>query len=411
MEFLHIDQVALANKRVMMRVDMNVPINDGAVSDDQRIHACLPDIKTALDAGASLSLISHLGRPKAGNNNQAFSLQPVASYLSELLGKTVPLISDYSSDIAVQPGELVMYENIRFQSGELEDDDTLASHLADLCDIYVMNAFGCAHRAHASTHKAIKYAKTACCGSLFAQEIHEIGNALGSALGDIGSDEPPRYLNRVAIVGGSKVSGKLELLSALSEHVDTLIIGGGIANTFIIGNGHNIGRSLYEKDLVSFGFELQYKMKEQHKRLLLPSDVICATELSESSDAVCKTIDNVQADEMILDIGTKTQAIYGNAIAEADCVLWNGPLGAFECAPFADGTRAIVQAIKQSPAHIVAGGGDTLAAITKFDLQRDNMYISTGGGAFLQLASGQELPALTMLNHKAANNQDMDLEH
>ncbi len=404
MEFLHIDQVALANKRVMMRVDMNVPIDDGTVGDDQRIRACLPDIKTALDAGASLSLISHLGRPKAGNNNQAFSLQPVASHLSELLGKTVPLVCDYSSDVSVQPGELVMYENIRFQSGELEDDDTLANRLAELCDIYVMNAFGCAHRAHASTHKAIKYAKTACSGSLFAQEIHEIRNALGNTPESIGGDDPPRYLNRVAVVGGSKISGKLELLSALSEHVDTLIIGGGIANTFIVGNGHNIGCSLYEKDLVSFGFELQYKMKEQQKRLLLPCDVICAKELSESSDAVCKTLDNVQTDEMILDIGTETQAVYGNAIAEADCVLWNGPLGAFECEPFADGTRAIVQAIKQSPAHIVAGGGDTLAAIKKFDLQRDNMYISTGGGAFLQLASGQGLPALTMLNHKATND-------
>ena len=400
------DQVALANKRVMMRVDMNVPIHEGVVSDDQRIRACLPDIKTALDAGAGLSLISHLGRPEAGNNDPTFSLQPVASHLSELLNKTVPLVTDYSSDVAVQPGELIMYENIRFQSGELENDDTLASHLANLCDIYVMNAFGCAHRAHASTHKAIKYAKTACAGSLFAREVHEIRNALGNI-----ETNDPLYLQRVAIVGGSKVSGKLELLSALSEHVDTLIIGGGIANTFIAATGCTIGCSLCEKDLISFGVELQYKMKEQHKRLLLPSDVICAKELSQSSDTVCKTIDNVQADEMILDIGTATQAIYGDAIAKADCVLWNGPLGAFEYAPFADGTRAIVQAIKQSSAHIVAGGGDTLAAIKKFDLQRDNMYFSTGGGAFLQLVSGQELPALTMLIHKAANNQGVDLEH
>ncbi len=399
MEFLRMDQVALANKRVMMRVDMNVPVDEGTVSDDQRIRACLPDIKTALDAGAALSLISHLGRPETSDNNRAFSLQPVASHLSELLGKTVSLVSDYSSDITVQPGELIMYENIRFESGELEDDDTLASRLANLCDIYVMNAFGCAHRAHASTHKAIKYAKTACAGSLFAREIHEIRNALGNNE----TDDPP-YLQRVAVVGGSKVSGKLELLSALSEHVDTLIIGGGIANNFIVATGYNIGRSLYEKDLVSFGVELQYKMKEQHKRLLLPSDVICAKELSESSNTVCKTIDNVQADEMILDIGTATQAVYGNAIAEADCVLWNGPLGAFEYAPFADGTRALVQAIKQSSAHVVAGGGDTLAAIKKFELQRDNMYISTGGGAFLELVSGQELPALTMLKHKAAND-------
>ena len=411
MEFLHIDQVALANQRVMMRVDMNVPIDNGAVRDDQRIRACLPDIKTVLDAGATLSLISHLGRPRAGNNDLAFSLQPVAAHLSELLGKAVPLVSDYSSDVAMQPGELVMYENVRFQSGELENDDMLANRLAELCDIYVMNAFGCAHRAHASTHKAIKYAKTACAGSLFAREIYEIGNALGKALEDIDSDDPPSYLHRIAIVGGSKVSGKLELLSALSDHVDILIIGGGIANTFIAGNGYGIGRSLYERDLVSFGSELQYKMKEQHKQLLLPSDVICATELSESSDAMCKPIDSVGKEEMILDIGTKTQTTYGNAIAAANYVLWNGPLGAFEYAPFADGTRAIAQAIKQSPAHIVAGGGDTLAAIKKFDLQRDNMYISTGGGAFLQLASGQELPALTMLNHKATNNQDMDLEH
>ena len=406
MEFLRMDQVALANKRVMMRVDMNVPINDGAVSDDQRIRACLPDIKTALDAGAALSLISHLGRPEAGNNNPTFSLQPVASHLSELLDKTVPLVSDYSNNVTVQPGELVMYENIRFQSGELENDDTLASRLANLCDIYVMNAFGCAHRAHSSTHKAIKHAKTACAGSLFAREVYEIRNALGNV-----ETNDPLYLQRVAVVGGSKVSGKLELLSAISEHVDTLIIGGGIANTFIAASGYNIGHSLYEKDLISFSVELQYKMKEQHKQLLLPSDVICAKELSQGSDTVCKTIDSVQADEMVLDIGTATQAVYSDAIAKADCVLWNGPLGAFEYAPFADGTQAIAQAIKQSSAHIVAGGGDTLAAIKKFDLQRDNMYISTGGGAFLQLVSGQELPALTMLIHKAANNQSVDLEH
>ena len=405
-ELLSMNEVALANKRVMMRVDMNVPIHDGAVSDDQRIRACLPDIKTALDANAALMLISHLGRPDAGEPDTAFSLQPVAAHLSKLLGKTVPLVCDYLNGVAVQPGEVLMCENIRFQSGELENDDTLATRLADLCDIYIMNAFGCAHRAHASTHKTIARAKIACAGLLFAQEVNEIRNALGDH-----TEDYPRYLNRLAAIGGSKVSGKIELLSALSEQVDTLIIGGSIANTFIAGTGCNVGRSLYEKDLIPFGVELQNKMKTQHKQLLLPSDVICAKELSEHSDAVCKSVDDVQADEMILDIGPATQAAYCNAISDADCVLWNGPFGAFEYSPFASGTGALAQAIKQSPAHIVAGGGDTLAAIKTFELQRDNMYISTGGGAFLQLISGQELPALTMLHHKAANNQSTNLEH
>ena len=405
-EILSMEQVALANKRVIMRVDMNVPIHAGAVSDDQRIHACLPDIKTALDANAALLLISHLGRPNAGKPDAAFSLQPVASHLSKLLGKTVPLVGDYLNGVDVQPGEVILCENIRFQSGELENDDTLATRLADLCDIYIMNAFGCAHRAHASTHKAIAHAKIACAGSLLAREVSEIRNALGYH-----TDDHTRCLHRVAVVGGSKVSGKLELLSALSEQVDTLIIGGGIANTFIAGTGCNIGRSLYDKALVSFGMELQDNMKAQHKQLLLPSDVVCAKELSEHSDAVYKSVDDVQADEMILDIGLATQAAYADAIADADYVLWNGPLGAFEYAPFSNGTGALVQAIKHSPAHIVAGGGDTLAAIKEFELQRDNMYISTGGGAFLQLVSGQELPALTMLHHKAANHKNTSVEH
>lgn len=405
-ELLSMEQIALANKRVMMRVDMNVPIHEGVVSDDQRIRACLPDIKMALDANAAVILISHLGRPESSKPDPALSLQPVASHLSALLGKTVPLICDYLNGVDVQPGEIVMCENIRFQSGERQNDDTLAIQLANLCDVYVMNAFGCAHRAHASTHKAIAHADVACVGSLFAREVNEILNALG---GD--GVDAPRYTHRLAAVGGSKVSGKLELLSALSERVDTLIIGGGIANTFIAGNGYNVGCSLYEKDLVSFGIELQDKMQTQHKQLLLPSDVICAKELSEHSEATCKTVDNVQADEMILDIGPTTRATYGDAIADTDCVLWNGPLGAFEYTPFADGTRELALAIKHSSAHIVAGGGDTLAAIKKFELQRDNMYISTGGGAFLQLVSGQELPTLTMLRHKTVNNQSTNSEH
>ena len=395
---LTMDQVALANKRVMMRVDMNVPMHNGAVSDDQRIRACLPDIKTALDANAALILITPLGRPKANETDTTYSLQPNAAHLSELLNKEVPLISDYLNGIAVKAGELVMCENIRFQAGELKDDDMLATQLANLCDVYVMNAFGCAHRAHASTHKAIAHAETACVGTLFAQEINEISSALAN-----NSRDYPDYIQHAAVVGGSKVSGKLELLSSLSEQVDVLIIGGGIANTFIAGMGYDIGRSLYEKELVSFAVELQDKMKRQNKQLLLPSDVICAKELSEHSDTVCKTIDKIQADEMILDIGTATQTAYSNAITDADCILWNGPLGAFEYTPFATGTRTITQAMKQSAAHIVAGGGDTIAAITKFELQKDDMYVSTVVGAFLQFVINQELPALTMLNHKAEN--------
>ena len=397
--FLTMDQIALSNQRVMMRVDMNVPIHNGAVADDQRIRACLPDIKAALDAEAALILISHLGRPKAGEIDPTFSLQPVATHLSELLGKTVPLITDYLDGIAVQAKEVVMCENIRFQSGELEDDDMLATRLVEHCDVYIMNAFGCAHRAHASTHKAIAHAKIACAGRLFTQEVKEILSVLGSD--DV---DHPNYLQRTAVIGGSKISGKIELLSALAEQVDTLIIGGGIANNFIAGMGYDIGRSLYEKDLVSFGIELQNQMKQQNKQLLLPSDAICCKELSDNSTTVCRTIDNIQTDEMILDIGPMTQTAYSDAIADADCILWNGPLGAFEYTPFADGTETIAHAIKQSSAHIIAGGGDTIAAINKFDLQRDNMYISTGGGAFLQLISGLELPALTVLNHKATEH-------
>ena len=400
------DQIELANKRVMMRVDMNVPMHDGIISDDQRIRACLPDIKAALDANAALILISHLGRPEAGETNSTFSLQPIAAHLSELLNKDVPLISDYLNGVAVQPGEIIMCENIRFHSGELKDDDMLATQLANLCDVYVLNAFGCAHRTHASTHKIIAHAEIACVGTLLAREVDEIRNALGND-----TTNYPTYIQRIAIVGGSKISGKLELLSALSEQIDALIIGGGIANTFIAGMGYDIGRSLHEKELVPFSIELRDKMATQNKPLLLPSDVICATELSEYGNPVCKNIDNVQADDMILDIGPKTQARYGDAIAAADCVLWNGPLGAFEYTPFADGSRAIAQSIEQSSAHVLAGGGDTLAAIKKFGLQRDDMYVSTGGGAFLQLVAGQELPALTMLNHKAEHTRSATVEH
>ena len=399
------EQITLANKRVMMRVDMNVPIHNGVVSDDLRIRANLPDIQTALDANAALILISHLGRPKS-ESDTAFSLQPIATRLSELLGKTVSLATDYLNGIAIEAGDIVMCENIRLQPGELEDRDTLAAQLAKLCDIYVMNAFGCAHRAHASTHKAIAHAKVACVGALFAQEINEIRNALGNNTADY-----PNYIQRVAIVGGAKISGKLELLSALSEQIDTLIIGGGIANTFIAGMGYDIGCSLYEKRLVSFAIDLQDKMKAQNKQLLLPLDVICAKELSNSEKIVCKTVDQIEKDEMILDIGVKTQAAYSQAIAAADCVLWNGPLGAFEYTPFADGTRAIVNAIRRSPAHIVAGGGDTSAAIKQFELHREDMYISTGGGAFLQFISEQELPALTMLERKIQNNTMDTTEH
>lgn len=405
-ELVAMNQIPLADKRVMMRVDMNVPIHEGAVGDEQRILACLPDIKTALSANAALILISHLGRPKIGKTNPDFSLQPIASHLSELLGRPVPLVADYLNGIDIKAGEVVMCENIRFQQGELEDDDMLAARLAKLCDIYVMNAFGCAHRAHASTHKIITHAETACVGTLFAREVEEIRNALGN-----NTDDYPKYSERVAVVGGAKVSDKLELLSALSEQVDTLIIGGGIANTFIAATGFDVGRSLYEKELVSFGIDLQDKINAQHKRLLLPIDVICAKELTEHSDTVCKAIDDIQADEMVLDIGTATQTAYSNAIDDADCVLWNGPLGAFEYTPFAAGTYAITQAVKHSSAHIVAGGGDTLAAIKKFGLQRDDMYISTGGGAFLQLVSGGELPTLRMLSRKAEHSRNIISEH
>lgn len=389
-EFIRINQVALANKRVLMRVDMNVPLRHGVISDDQRIRACLADIRQVLEAGAAVILISHLGRPSAGRSEPQFSLQPVATRLSELLQQPVSLKTDYLEGVELQPQEIVLCENIRFQIGELEDDDSLARKLARLCDVFVMDAFGCAHRAHASTHKVIEHAPIACAGALLECEVNEIQHALG----DHASEQ---YRQRVAIIGGAKVSGKLELLSSLSEKMDTLIVGGGIANTFIAGMGYDVGKSLYEKELVSFSCELREKMKSSGKSLLLPSDVVCASDLSEQADVRCKSLAKIAAAEQVLDIGPQTRATFSRAINAADCILWNGPVGAFECAPFAEGTKAIAQAVEQTAAHTVAGGGDTLAAIKQFKVSRNDLYLSTGGGAFLALAAGQELPALTAL--------------
>lgn len=391
-EFICMDQISLANKRVLMRVDMNVPLHQGKIGDNQRIRACLPDIQKVLQAGASLILVSHLGRPTAGHTNSVFTLQPIATHLSELLQRPVSLRSDYLEGIRLRQGEVALCENIRFQSGELEDDDQLAMSLASLCDVFVMNAFGCAHRAHASTHKVIEYAPIACAGSLLTREIDEIQQVLGTSSG-----EQQHYQQRVAVVGGAKVSGKLELLSSLCEKMDTLIIGGGIANTFIVGMGYDVRDSLYEKELVAMSCELRDKMKSCGRRLLLPSDVICAPILSEQTEVKHRSLEEIVAGDKVLDIGYETRAVFSQAIAAADCVLWNGPLGAFEYSPFSGGTEAIANAVNQTSAHVVAGGGDTLSAIKQFGIDRDDIYLSTGGGAFLELVAGKKLPALTAL--------------
>jgi phosphoglycerate kinase len=376
----------LSGQRVLIREDLNVPVKHGKVTSDARLRAALPTIQAAMEAGARVMLMSHLGRPTEGEPAEEFSLAPVAEHLGELLGRPVTLIGDYlDAALDLADGEVVLLENVRFNKGEKKDDETLAKQYAALCDIYVMDAFGTAHRAQASTHGVARFAPTACAGPLLAAELDALEKALAT---------PKRPM--VAIVGGSKVSTKLEVLNALSERCDQLIVGGGIANTFIAAAGHNVGKSLHEADLIP-----QAKALMERVEIPLPSDVVVATEFSENAEAVVKPVDRVGDDEMILDIGPDTAARLGAQLKAAGTILWNGPVGVFEIDQFGQGTEALARAIAESDAFSIAGGGDTLAAIDKYGIEADVSYISTGGGAFLEYVEGKTLPAVQALEDAA----------
>ena len=386
----------LSGKRVLIREDLNVPISfeggDGAghITSELRIEAALPTLRAALDAGAAVMVMSHLGRPKEGAWSQADSLAPVAARLAQLLGREVPLVRDYLDGVEVAPGQLVLLENCRMNVGEKADDEALARKYAALCDVFVMDAFGTAHRAQASTHGVIRFAKQAAGGPLLMAELDALGKAL---------DNPARPL--LAIVAGSKVSTKLELLSSLVGKVDQLIVGGGIANTFIAAMGHGVGKSLVETDLVDTARKIMADAKARGADIPVPTDVVVAPRFAADAPATVKAVDAVGDDDMILDIGPDTAARYAGMIAKAGTVVWNGPVGVFEFDAFGKGTETLARAIAASKAFSIAGGGDTLAAVDKYGIAGDVSYISTGGGAFLEFLEGKELPAVAALRARA----------
>lgn len=386
MTVLKMTDLDLAGKRVLIREDLNVPVKDGAVKSDARILASLPTIKLALEKGAAVLVCSHLGRPEEGIYSEEDSLKPVADYLSKALGRDVPLIKDYLDGVEVQPGELVLLENVRFNKGEKKNTDELAQKYAALCDVFVMDAFGTAHRAQGSTHGVAKFAKVACAGPLLAAELEALGKAL---------DKPARPM--VAIVAGSKVSTKLDVLTSLADICDQLIVGGGIANTFLAAAGFKVGKSLHEADLLDTAKAIAAKVA-----VPLPVDVVVAKEFAESAEATVKAIGDVADDDMILDIGPKTAAMFGEMLKASQTILWNGPVGVFEFDQFGNGTKVLAQAIAQSPAFSIAGGGDTLAAIDKYGVAEQISYISTGGGAFLEFVEGKVLPAVEVLEQRGA---------
>lgn len=381
----------LAGKRVLIRQDLNVPVKDGKVTSDKRIRASLPTIQKALAAGAKVMIMSHLGRPTEGSPEEEFSLAPVANHLGELLSTDVRLITDYlETTPEVADGEVVLLENVRFNKGEKANDETLSKQYAALCDIYVMDAFGTAHRAQASTHGAGQFAPTAAAGPLLAGELEALGKAL---------DNPARPM--VALVGGSKVSTKLTVLESLSKVVDQLIVGGGIANTFIAAEGHNVGKSLYEEDLVETAKNLKAAAQANGGDIPVPVDVVCGKEFSETAEATVKDVSDVSDDDMIFDIGPKSAAELAEVIKNAGTIVWNGPVGVFEFDQFGEGTKAIAMAIAESKGFSVAGGGDTLAAVDKYDIADKVSYISTGGGSFLEFLEGKKLPVVAMLEERA----------
>ena len=382
--------LSLADRRVLIREDLNVPLRDGEVASDARLRAALPTLRLAAEAGARVMVMSHLGRPDEGALDHAFSLAPVARRLAELLGREVRLAVDWLDGIDVAPGEIVLCENVRFLKGEKADDERLARRMAALCDVFVMDAFGTAHRAQASTHGVARFAPVACAGPLLCAELDALGKALS---------RPARPL--VAVVGGSKVSTKLGVLEALSIRVDRLIVGGGIANTFIAAAGHEVGASLHEPGLVGQAERIRDAMRGRGGDVPVPSDVVVAEAPADGAVATVKAVDEVRAGEMILDIGPETARAYGKVIESAGTVVWNGPVGVFEIEPFAAGTRALARSIARSPAFSIAGGGDTLAAIDAFGIAGQVSYVSTGGGAFLEFLEGKTLPAIAALEARA----------
>ena len=390
MTILRMTDLDLAGKRVLVRQVLNVPVADGRVTSDQRIVASIPTLKAALEKGAAVMVVSHLGRPKEGTWSEADSLAPVAKRLGELLGREVPLVKDYLDGVDVAPGQLVLLENCRMNVGEGKDDEALSKKYAALCDVFVMDAFGTAHRAQASTHGVIRFAKQAAGGPLLMAELDALAKAL---------DKPARPL--LAIVAGSKVSTKLELLSSLVSKVDQLIVGGGIANTFIAAMGHGVGKSLVEMDLIETANAIMADARARGADIPLPTDVVVAPAFAADAPATVKRIDEVGADDMILDIGPQTAQAYAELIAKAGTVVWNGPVGVFEFDAFGRGTEAVARAIAASPAFSIAGGGDTLAAVDKYGIEADVSYISTGGGAFLEFLEGKELPAVAALKARA----------
>ena len=385
MTILRMTDLDLKGKRVLIREDLNVPVKGGKVTSDARIRASLPTIKHALEAGARVMLLSHLGRPEEGVYDEQFSLAPVAEHLSALLGREVRLEKDWIDGVEIAEGDVVLCENVRFNKGEKKDDEALARKMAALCDIFVMDAFGTAHRAQASTHGVAKFAPVACAGPLLAAELDALGKAL---------ENPARPL--VAIVGGAKVSTKLEVLETLADRVDQLIVGGGIANTFLAAAGKPVGKSLCEHDLIPAAKRIAEKVN-----IPLPVDVVVGKEFSAEAEAVVRDVDQVADDEMILDVGPRTAHVLAALMKEARTIVWNGPVGVFEYDQFAGGTRELAEAIADSPAFSIAGGGDTLAAVDKFGITDKVSYISTGGGAFLEFLEGKTLPAVAVLEQRA----------
>ena len=391
MSIVRMTDLDLSGKRVLIRQDLNVPIENGRITSEQRITASLPTLKRALEQGAAVMVTSHLGRPKEGVWSEADSLAPVAQRLSELLGREVPLVRDWIDGVEVQPGQLVLLENCRMNIGEGKDDEALSKKYAALCDVFVMDAFGTAHRAQASTHGVIRFAPVAAGGPLLMAELDALAQAL---------DAPAKPL--LAIVAGSKVSTKLELLANLVGKVDQLIVGGGIANTFIAAAGYSVGKSLYEPDLLETAKKIVADAKARGADIPLPVDVVTAKQFLPDAAAEVKAVDAVADDDLILDIGPQTAAEYAQLIDKAGTVVWNGPVGVFEFDAFSKGTEALAKAIAVSPAFSIAGGGDTLAAVDKFDIAKDVSYISTGGGAFLEFLEGKTLPAVAALAARGA---------
>jgi phosphoglycerate kinase len=390
MKIRRMADVALAGKRVLIREDLNVPVVNGVVSSDARIRAALPTLRQAMAAGAKVFVMSHLGRPQEGVYDEQFSLAPVAKRLAELLGKPVELRKDWLAGVDCEPGQLVLCENVRFNKGEKKDEEQLARAMAALCDVFVMDAFGTAHRAEASTHGVARFAPLACAGPLLAGELEALEKAL---------EKPARPL--VAIVAGSKVSTKLDVLEALLAKVDQLIVGGGIANTFLAATGVAVGKSLHEANMLDTARKLLAQARARGAAIPLPTDVVVATEFAASAKAQVRAVGDVRPDELILDIGPDTARQLAAQLQRAGTILWNGPVGVFEFDQFGAGTRTLAHAIADSKAFSLAGGGDTLAAIEKYDVEKGISYISTGGGAFLEFVEGKTLPAVAILEERS----------